>query len=443
MNGRKASYGRLRGRGPLLALLAANAISDTGTYVTMLAVPWFVLQTTGSAARTGLAMFVATLPILISGALAGTLIDRIGYRRASVLADLGSGLLVAVIPTLYLTVGLPFWQLLALLFARWLLAAPGDTARQALVPEVAAGTSTSLERATSAYETIDRVAKMAGPGLGGVLVVVVGAANVLLVDAAGFLVSAAVIGTGLARIRQPPPESKRSYLREFRDGLGYLRSDTLLRAAVLMVLVTNMLDASWTQVLVPVYADRLLDSPVALGTIVATLSGGAVAGTVAFGALGARLPRRATFTLAFLIAGAPRFAVFAFEPGLAPILITAAACGFASGAINPLAVIVAYERIPEAMRGRVLGLTTAGSFAAYPLGGLLAGFAVEGLGLEFAFLLLGGLYLVTTLAPAVASAWRQMDARPVALVGSAPDSTSATTPPPRRRGSAPISEHEP
>lgn len=69
MSGRKASYGRLRGRGPLLALLAANAISDTGTYITMLAVPWFVLQTTDSAARTGLAMFVATLPLLISGAL--------------------------------------------------------------------------------------------------------------------------------------------------------------------------------------------------------------------------------------------------------------------------------------------------------------------------------------------------------------------------------------
>lgn len=402
---------QVRGRGPLFALLGANAISDTGTAITMVAVPWFVLQTTGSAARTGLAMFVATLPILISGTFAGALIDRIGYRRVSVLADIGSGLLVAVVPVLHMTVGLVFWQLLALLFARWLLAAPGDTARQALVPEVAAATETSLERATSAYETIDRLAKMAGPGLAGVLIFLVGAADVLLIDAASFLISAATVGVGLVRVRVPEPDAERAYLRQLRDGLAYLRRDTLLRAVVLMVLVTNLLDASWTQVLVPVYAERILESPVAFGAILATMSAGAVVGTIVFGAVGKRLPRRATFTVAFLIIGAPRFAIFLIDPGLAPILITMAGCGFAAGAINPLVGTVAYERIPEQMRARVLGLITAGAFAAYPLGGLVGGFTVEGLGLKLTFLLFGALYLAVTLAPAIVPAWRQLDAR--------------------------------
>src|SRR5687767_6331705 len=126
-----------RTRRPLGALLAADGISQTGNMMTMLAVPWFVLETTGSAAQTGITAAVEALAIVAAGFLGGALVDRLGHKRTSVAGDLASGATVALIPLLHLTVGLAFWQLLALVFLGALLDTPGWTARRSLYEVVA------------------------------------------------------------------------------------------------------------------------------------------------------------------------------------------------------------------------------------------------------------------------------------------------------------------
>src|SRR5215813_6525356 len=105
-----------RNRLPLYALYAADVISVSGNMMAFIAIPWFVLQTTGSASKTGLTAFVTALPAVIAGFFGGVIIDRIGYKRTSVIADLSSGIAVAMLPLLFNTVGLAFWQLLVLVF---------------------------------------------------------------------------------------------------------------------------------------------------------------------------------------------------------------------------------------------------------------------------------------------------------------------------------------
>lgn len=102
--------------------------------LTFVAVPWFVLQTTGSAALTGLAGGAVALAAVLASLFGGPAVDRLGFKETSVVSDLASGLTVAAIPALYLTVGLEFWQLLGLLFAGSLLDTPGMTARQGMIP---------------------------------------------------------------------------------------------------------------------------------------------------------------------------------------------------------------------------------------------------------------------------------------------------------------------
>ena len=109
MNGRTGAGAGAEGRVPLFALLLANAVSLTGNTLTFVAVPWFVLQTTGSAARTGLAGGAAFLAAVLAGLFGGPIVDRLGFRRTSVLADLASCASVAAIPLLHNTVGLAFW----------------------------------------------------------------------------------------------------------------------------------------------------------------------------------------------------------------------------------------------------------------------------------------------------------------------------------------------
>jgi hypothetical protein len=67
-------------RAPIIALFAANAISMVGNVLATVAIPWFVLQTTGSAAQTGITGFFTILPVIIAGFLGGALIDRLRYR---------------------------------------------------------------------------------------------------------------------------------------------------------------------------------------------------------------------------------------------------------------------------------------------------------------------------------------------------------------------------
>jgi hypothetical protein len=74
----------IRPRRALLALVAANTVSLLGNVVAAVAIPWFVLVTTGSATRTGVAAFFTTLPLALGALFGGAVADRVGLRRTSV-----------------------------------------------------------------------------------------------------------------------------------------------------------------------------------------------------------------------------------------------------------------------------------------------------------------------------------------------------------------------
>ena len=90
-----------RRRAPLYALYGANLISITGDVMMFLAVPWFVLQTTGSVAQTGITAFFSTGAVAAAALLGSAFVDRLGFQRASVVSDLASAAGVALIPLLF------------------------------------------------------------------------------------------------------------------------------------------------------------------------------------------------------------------------------------------------------------------------------------------------------------------------------------------------------
>ncbi|MGN9794079.1 MFS transporter [Streptomyces sp. OZ13] len=405
-------------RGPLAAVLAANAVSITGNSLTLIGVPWFALQTTGSPAKAGLVAFCATLPVVISAIAGGPVIDRVGRRRVSIVTDLVCALTLAAIPLLHYAGALRFWMLCALMAVTGLFHAPGETARYVLVPDLARVAGTSLSRAASLFDAVSRGARMSGAALAGVLIALIGAEAVLLVDAATFCGSALLIRLGLRRVaaaeprRDAPRVSFTAYRAELREGYAFLLRARLLLGVVLMVMVTNGLDQGWSSVLLPVHAKENLDGARDLGLLVAAFGGCALLGALLYAAVGHRFRRWTLFTCAFLICGLPRFVVAALVDGTVPLAVTMAAGGLAAGMLNPILTTVMYERVPERLRSRVASATTAGVLMTTPLGGLAAGYLIEQAGLATALLTLGGLYFLTTLAPAVFPRWREMDAAP-------------------------------
>ena len=407
----------MKQRTPLFGLLAANAISITGNRLTQLAIPWFVLQSTGSVAQTGLVGFFSLLPFVISSALGGVIVDRLGYRRASIVSDVASGVAVLGVPILYHTVGLPLAALLALVFAGALLDAPGQTAREAMLPELLERASMTLERGTSLFDGVSRGANMLGAPLAGVLIAVVGPTNVLVLDAATFAVSALLMFVFVPKSapRRSSEGDAEGYFAQLREGYGFLWQTPLVRAIVIMVLVTNTLDAGMGGVLMPVYADRVLDSVVALGLMAGAMGLTAFAGTLVFAWIGHRAPRLATLVIGFTFGGPFRFFLLAAMPGIGPAVIGFAIAGIGIGPINPILGTLGYERVPPELRARVFGALSAGVMAGAPIGALLAAACVELGGLQGTLIAFGTVYLVCTLSPLVVPAWRDVARRPVAV----------------------------
>lgn len=397
-------------------LLVAEAVSLSGNRISLLAVPWFVLQTTGSAAQAGLSAFAHFLPLALSAFFSGALVDRLGFQRTSVVSDLASALTVAAIPILYGADMLPFWLLLILVLLGTALDAPGTTARRSLLPEVAAQSGVSLERATSAHEFVIRGSTLLGAPVAGVLIVSMGAVNALVVDAATFLASAALIGLTLhppmAQFTSGDDHARRSYLAELREGLLFVRNDPLLPSILIIFIGANMLDNALFAVLLPAYGVRILEDSLALGLSIGAFGAGALVGAALYGALSDRLPRRRTLILALVLAGAPKFLVLASYPSRIVLVATMCLSGLAAGSVNPLLGAIEYTRIPPSIRGRVLGLMGGAVMAAVPLGVLVAGVAVEVTNLSSTLLVAAAFYLAISALPMIQPAWASLDGEP-------------------------------
>jgi MFS family permease len=412
-------------RTPLRGFLTADGISLVGTRVSMIAVPWLVLTTTGSATQTGLVTLAEMLPLVTLKALTGPLVDRLGPRRVAVTADLVSVLVVGAVPLLHVLGMLHFATLLVLVALAGAMRGPGDGAKHAMVPLLVEHAEVPMERATGLAAAVERTATTLGAAFAGGLVALVGPANALALDAVSFAASAGVLFTvtrGLPRhltahaTAAPVGERRGSragaYLAELREGWDFLRRDPVLVGICAMVAVTNLLDQAYAGLLVPVWGKQSGYGVGAVGLLFAAFSAASILGAVAASAWGARLPRFRTYLLAFLVAGAPRFVVLALESPLWAVLGVAMVSGLASGFINPVLGAVTFERIPASMMGRVSSLNSALCWSLIPFGGIVGGALVSSYGLSPALLAVGAAYLAATMLPALQPRWRELDQRP-------------------------------
>jgi MFS family permease len=408
-----------RRRRPLFAMIAADTISRTGNLLTAVAIPWFVLETTGSPAQTGVAVFAGAVPIVISLFFGGTIVDRFSYRRVSIVADLASGLSVLLIPLLHAFNLLSFPFLLALVFIGALLDLPASLARMAAMPDLARLSGVPVERALAASEGASTVLGLAAPALAGVMIAAFGASNVLWIDAASFAVSAVLMARFVPDTVRDAAEQAGSYLEELVAGLRFIRFEPVLFPLILFFAAMNVVIGPVDALIVPVYASEVFGSAIAFGLMAAASGAGALAGTAVMGWIGHRLPRRAIFCGGFL-AVPLALAALALTPGLPLTLTILALLGLALGLTNILEYSIYFERIPEAMRARVMGLAGAIGWWTVPIGRLIGGFLLERFGLSASLALLAALSLPIPLTIFAIRSFRALDSVDRSTIESSP-----------------------
>ncbi|MET9126208.1 MFS transporter [Streptomyces sp. NPDC004528] len=408
---------------PLTGVLAAMAVSLTGTRVSAVALPWFVLVTTGSATQTGLVAFCELTPYVAAKAFAGPLVDRIGPRTVSWSTDLASATAAAAVPLFHTLDLLSFPLLLVLVALIGAVRGPGDLAKTVMVPEAADRGGVPLERAAGLAGVTERLASTVGPAVGGSLVGLLGPMTGLVVNAGCFALGSLVIGVALPRGMGHAAEGAASgtdgteekertepgYWQRFGEGFAFLRGELLLLTVIVMVGITNLLDAGFNTVLMPVWAKESGHGPAAIGLMGSVMGATAVAGSLIAAVAAHRLRRRMVFFTGFLLAGAPRFLVLASGAPMGVVLAVFAVSGFGSGFLNPVLGAVLFERVPRHMLGRVNALGDSLAWAGIPLGGLITGAAVAAVGLSPVLLAGGAAYFLTTNLAGLRPEWREMD----------------------------------
>ncbi|WP_157987983.1 MFS transporter [Jiangella endophytica] len=400
---------------PLHAVLASNLVSVLFTSVSALAIPWLVLTTSGSAARTGLVVFAELAPYVTMQALAGPWVERVGPRRAAWAGNVIAGPVILCVPALSAAGALGLAAIVAVVAVVGTLRGVADCAVAPLVPEAARRGGTPLERAAGLNSSAREAAMLLGAPAAAALLTVLEPAMVLLVCGSGFIATAIVLLAGVPADMGGPARggaTEGRYLRRVTAGLGFVFADPLLRWIVLMVAASNLLNNARYSVLLPSWVREDGLAPATLGLVSGAISLGALVGSLLGSWLAPRLRRWAVYAIGFALGGAPLTIAMAIGWSPSATAAVALVSGLAAGGINPIIGAVQYERVPTELLPRVLGAIKALAWTGLPLGPVLGGLLVDGSGLLVALLATGAVSLLLALLPFTVRTFRLLDQRP-------------------------------
>jgi MFS family permease len=320
-----------------------------------------------------------------------------------------SGAAVAAVPLAALTVGLSLPLVVALAFLGALLDAPGQTARQVLLPDLARTGGIRLERANAIFQAVENFSLLIGPAIAGVIVLVLGPLGALWLDTGSFLVSAVIIRLLVPDIR---PSDVDDAPADIAAGLRALRHDRVLRLLTVVAAIANLVGTPLFIVVLPVLATSSGQSAAALGVMLAAFGGGLVVGALGLGLLADRLNRRVVLVIGFAGTGVALSAASAVE-ALPLLVVVLALAGLATGTINPIAFTVMQERVPAATRGRVFGAVLGLVLVAAPVGMVVLGSVADVQGPRTALLVSGLTFVLIGGVVAIRPESRELDAPPV------------------------------
>ena len=308
-----------------LCLWMAESISQLGSQVTPLALPLLAAVTLqASPFQVGLLAALAWTPWLVFGLVAGVWVDRLRRRPLMIAADLGRAAVLATVPLAAVLGLLRIEVLYAVALLTGVLTVFFDVAYLAYLPTLVA--RDRLIEGNSKLESSASTAQIAGPGIAGVLIPLVGAAGVILLDAVSFVGSALLIGRirtkepargAVGRAEGDAPAEDRHVLREIGEGLRAVARQPILRSLAAASATTNLAGYLFLSIYVLYMIDELHLSSAAVGLVFAVGGVGALVGTVAAG------PARTRFGVGPTILGAQ--VLFGVTGLLVPLAVLAPA----------------------------------------------------------------------------------------------------------------------
>jgi len=345
--------------------------------MTWLALPWFVLVTTGSATRMSAVVGAELIGLAALGIPGGAVLRRLGAWRTMWLADAVRAPLMLAIPLLHWLGHDAFAPIVGLAFLLGALAGPYFAAQKVIVPELLGEDEALVGRANALFQGATRTTMLLGPVLAGILIASVSASWVLVVDACTYVVAAVLVVTLVPRPALQPASEEDVGARR---GLRFLTREPLLR---LWLPLFALGDTAWTAffVSVPVLVVTRFDAdPRIAGWLLASFGVGAVAGNVvAYRILLGRAGGLTIVGTCILAQAAPLW-LLTTHPSAQLACAALGLAGVANGLVNPSIHSLMTLRVPPALRPSVMTINVMLFGLAQPLGVFAVGPVLDELG---------------------------------------------------------------
>jgi len=378
------------------AIVAAEVVSSVGSSMTVLALPWFVLVTTGSATKLGLVLGIGSIPFVTLPVPAGTLIARIGARQTMVIADAARLPLLAAIPALYSLDALSFPVLILLVALTNVCTAAHMPAQRLILSEVVGDEEGTVARVNAYLDGAQTAAPLVGPALAGVLIAAFGAPNVLYVDAATFGVAAIAVGLFVPRGKPMAEAAQRGLLA----GVRYIVRSRLLVVLCGSVLAMEVFFALFVTTLpVFAYSDYHQNARIA-GVFYAAMGAGALLGMPVVPVVVRRFGALQVCAAGFVLASIPKLLLGIPLPavGVTAVLVLQGFVGPLTGA--PIFTVLT-TRTPAALRAKVVSAAIGVMFLTGPLGQIAAGPLINAVGARMVLVIAAAGYLVGSMPFAI------------------------------------------
>jgi len=373
-------------RAPFVFLQIANLSGSSANAMAFIAIPWLVLELTGSALTTGIVAAIAAIPAIAMSPLAGLLIDRVGRRQISILSDVLSGISVVLIPVAALVGSLELWIIALAAVLGAIFDPAGYTARKTLIEPTAAASGVSLTRANSLHEALFALGFAVGPAVGAFLIGFVGTITTFAVIALFFgvaSVSVLLIRPAATIVVDDEPDDPGVWWRDAMEGFRVIGADKALLVVTAFIVFVDFVYMPTEVVILPTHFESV-DNPWGMGIVISAMALGGVLGAYSFAPLAARFPLQKIILGCALASSALLFGL-AFFPPVWVMAVFGFAVGMAWGPMGPLLNTMVQTRCRPSVQGRVFGAQMALFSSGPPLGMVIVGGLVEGLGVVLVY----------------------------------------------------------
>ncbi len=381
--------------------LIGGSISFLGDQFYMLALPWLILQQTGSAAVMGAIMMAGSVPRALLMLMGGVATDRMSARKIMMITATARTICVSVIGALIWFGILHVWQLyvLAVIFGvADAFAAPAGTAYlpSLLKPE-------QLVAANSVNQTAAQLTTSVGPIPAGFVIKALGVAWAFFIDAISFLF---IIGA-LWKLPDPPksPSASKAVLPAIAEGIAYVVKDVPLRALMLLAMTMNFCFMGPVSIGLTYMAKTRFGSPAILGTLMAVIAVGSLLGSLLAGVW--KIRRRGILMLLVAAVLSPCLGSIGFIERAWVLGGLLFFVGAMAALMNVHIGAWVMQRIDAAVRGRVASVLMLASVGIMPISFAVAGVMIAW-NLKFTFLIAGLAMLITAAAASLQKPVRQI-----------------------------------